>query len=320
MTKQKPSNNMKDEELIFVGGIARSGTTLFQNAIDSHSRILGLPEFKNLHRIINLHKQMSHEIRKGFIDLICNQQELDAYFKDFILSFFRPLRDKYDCEFISEKTPQNLLVFADLIRLFPKAHFVLVVRDPRAIVNSTKNVRARARKNELESPVGSFFEFTHQIKNQYKLTVDLVEKYKDHIFLVRYADMVKDLEKVTKDFCEYMAIPWEPAMTHPGAKQHMNERGMTTGFNQAFYDKKLLRRDAESSSLDKWKQDLSKREINYINLQFKKEGLDNKFGYELADEDLSIFDHVYSFARNSRDKLIRMYYLSLRYAHKFSRI
>jgi hypothetical protein len=311
---------MKDEDLIFVGGIARSGTTLFQNAIDSHSRILGLPEFKNLHRIINLHKQMSHEIRRGFIDLICNEQELDKYFKDFIRSFFSPLKKKYDCKFISEKTPQNLLVFADLIRLFPKAHFVLVVRDPRAIVNSTKNVRARARKNEIASPVGSFFEFTHQIKNQYKLTFDLVEKYKDRIFLVRYADMVNDLERVTKDFCQYMSIPWEPAMTSPGAKQHMNEKGMTTDFNQAFYDKKLLRRNAERSSLYKWKKELSKREINYINTSFKKDGLDNMFGYELSNEDMSFFDHIYNFARNSRDKLIRMYYLSLRYAHKFSRI
>ncbi len=312
--------NLSDDSLIFVGGIPRSGTTLVQNVIDSHSKILGLPEFKNIHRIINLQRQMKDEVKKGFIDLICTEQELNSYFKSFIKSFFEPLKKKHGYEYISEKTPQNLLVFQDLIELFPKSKFVLVVRDPRAIVNSTKKVNERARKQKVQSAVGSFYEYTNKIREQYQLTNKLIKKYPDKIFFIRYEDLVNDIERITKDFCQYMSINWEPEMMKPGEQHHLNEKGMLTDYNKAYYDKKLFGRNADSSSLYKWKKELTKREKNYIYKLFKRERLEYKFGYQLEKEPMSMIDHIYSTTKNASEKMVRIYYLIQRYVRKFSRI
>ncbi|GEM_PF-2029612 len=322
ISEEVKNSNIKldDENLIFVGGIARSGTTLVQNVIDSHSKILGLPEFKNTERIIYLHRQMKDEIKKGFIDLICNEQELDLYYKNFIKSFFAPLKEEYNVEFISEKHPPNLKVFDDLIHLFPKSKFVLVTRDPRAILNSMKHVRHRARKKRLIALTGSWNDITNRIKNEFELTCKLYEKYPKKIFFIRYEDIVTDIEGVTKDFCRYMSIEWEPEMMRPGDHEHLNEKGMISDYNAAFYDKVSFNRNADTSSLYKWKDELTKQEKNDIYDLLKSSGIENKFGYKLSKEPMSIFDHISGITISASQKLVRIFYIIQRYAQKFNRI
>jgi len=43
--------------------------------------------------------------------------------------------------FVCEKTPENMLVWREILRLYPKATMVHVVRDPRGVVASTKAAR-----------------------------------------------------------------------------------------------------------------------------------------------------------------------------------
>ena len=140
------------QRLIFIGGSPRSGTTLLQNMLDSHPLILGGPEFLHLQDIVDLRRRLHSSITKGWIDIICTREDVDSYIIELIEKLFLPLADKNQCEFYSEKSPDNILVFSELIDLFPEAHFIQVIRDPRAIVSSMQQVKKRAIDKGVKPP------------------------------------------------------------------------------------------------------------------------------------------------------------------------
>lgn len=59
---------------------------------------------------------------------------------------FLPLADAGNTKFYSEKTPGNVLIFDELLEIFPKARCFHVVRDPRGTVSSMLEVGKRALK------------------------------------------------------------------------------------------------------------------------------------------------------------------------------
>ena len=131
---------------IFVGGAARSGTTLVQNMLDSHPDICGAPEFHHIADIVQLRKKLYSSIDQELIDLVCSYDDVDSCICALIEGLLLPLAEKYGCRLLSEKTPNNVLIFPELINLFPEAHFIYVVRDPRAVIASMLQVGKRAKK------------------------------------------------------------------------------------------------------------------------------------------------------------------------------
>jgi hypothetical protein len=146
------NSSSQGERLIFVGGAPRSGTTLVQNMLDCHEEIYGGPEFLHIPDIVRVRSKLHASIARKWIDLICSYEQVDKMTAAWIEDFLLPLADAQRARFFSEKTPENVLVFPQLIELFPKARFIFVVRDPRAIVSSLLEVGARARAKALKPP------------------------------------------------------------------------------------------------------------------------------------------------------------------------
>ena len=123
------------ENLVFVGGSARSGTTLVQNMLDSHPSILGGPEFLHLPEFVKLRNNMQENVTRGWIDQICSNADVDTRFRMLILDFLMPFAERHQAKFLSEKTPENVLVFPELVELLPKAR-IGSSRSARQTLNS----------------------------------------------------------------------------------------------------------------------------------------------------------------------------------------
>ena len=146
-------NLQADKRLIFVGGPPRSGTTLLQNMLDSHPDILGGPEFLHIPDIIKLRNLLQSSISREWINLICSHDEIEKYIHSLISNTLLSFADKHGGKMYSEKTPENVLAFPELVDILPSAHFIFVVRDPRAIVASLLSVGKKARsKGETPAP------------------------------------------------------------------------------------------------------------------------------------------------------------------------
>ena len=269
---------------IFVGGAERSGTTLVQNMLDSHPDICGAPEFHHLPDIINLRKKFHVSINRKFIDLICSYDDVDRHMGSLIETFLYPLADQHGCRLLSEKTPRNVLVFPDLINLFPAARFIHVVRDPRAIIASMLQVGRRAKQESWKAQ-----EFTHSVcaavayvRQCQKIGFASFELAPERVFEVVYERLVTDPEHETRRICEFLGVEWSNRMLHPKDVKHLGEKAVT---NNVWYDTKSFNRDPEPHEVDKWKNQLTYVQKVIITTAF----LDNKgltrCGYAFSRDD-----------------------------------
>ena len=79
----------KGKQLILVGGIMRSGTTLLQKVLNCHPKIYGGPEFYRLIDLMNLRRLFFDFIDNGRIQSYFNRNGFDdklcAFIEDLLL-------------------------------------------------------------------------------------------------------------------------------------------------------------------------------------------------------------------------------------------
>jgi len=282
----KPSGS---ERLIFVGGCPRSGTTLVQNMLDSHPEIFGGPEFLHLQDVTDLRKKLRRSISVGWIDLFCSYEDLDGHLRALVQNILLPLADKHGGKFMSEKSPENILAFSELVELFPEAHFIHVVRDPRAIVSSMQDVCARAKHKNIDIPA-----FTATPSSRIAYTAKCfdsgfaaVKKSPDKILTVVYESLVKDPEKELKNICKFLSLEWNSQMMEPQKKKHLGEKALTTKSDEIWYDVKTYYQEPHDGNIEKWKKRLSSIQQIRISRAFKDHKELNALGYDFSLKDIS---------------------------------
>ena len=278
------NNPSGSERLIFVGGCPRSGTTLVQNMLDSHPDVFGGPEFLHLEDLIRLRKILRRSISVGWIDLFCSHDDLDHHLRTLIQNLFLPLADKQGCIYMSEKSPMNVLVLSELVELFPEAHFIHIIRDPRAIVSSMKDVCTRAKQKKTDIPyftanISSSIEYTSRC---FKAGFAAVKQTPDKILTIAYESLVSDPENESKSMCKFLGLSWNSQMMAPQEKKHLGEKAITSRSGEIWYDVKTYYQEPHDKNVEKWKKQLSPIQQVRITRAFKDyEGLRN-FGYDFS--------------------------------------
>jgi len=283
------SETGRGERLIFVGGAPRSGTTLVQNMLDCHSEIYGGPEFLHIPDIVRLRTSLRASIARKWIDLFCTNEKVDDMTAAMIEDFLLPLADAQGVRFLSEKSPMNVLVFPELIELFPQARYIFVVRDPRAVVSSLLEVGAKARAKNLTPPpftrnVAAAIAYTRQCMGRGFKALHAAPK---QVHLIVYENLVRDPKANTQAICEFLGIPWEPAMILPANKKHAGEQAITVHSEELWYDADAYYKNPEVDRVDRWKQQLSQADQVAIGLSFQNSRGVDGLGYDFGDRDYS---------------------------------
>ncbi|CAN7985140.1 unnamed protein product, partial [Ixodes hexagonus] len=133
-SRRYPYNN--DMPLIFIGGMPRSGTTLVRVLLDAHPDVRCGEETRVIPRLLSLKQQWVknptelHRLLEGGI----TDEVLDAAMSAFILEVI--VRHGKPAPRLCNKDPFTLRAAVYLHKLFPKAKFLLMIRDGRAVVHS----------------------------------------------------------------------------------------------------------------------------------------------------------------------------------------
>ena len=290
--------------LIFVGGSPRSGTTLVQNMLDSHPLILGGPEFLHLQHIVDLRRRLHSSITKGWIDIICTREDVDSYLIELIEKLFLHLADKHQCEFYSEKSPENILVFSKLIELFPRAHFIQVIRDPRAIVTSMQQVKKRAVNKGLKPPAFTANIATRlaYVKKCFDAGFTAAKDAPGNVLTVAYEHLLMNPEIETKKICSFLGIDWNDSMLRSGEKEHLGQLALTTSSDEIWYDAKAYNRNPDSQNIEKWQSELTFGQQIRTIMAFKDNEDLMQYGYNFSLDSLAQRNYI----------LVRSYFLYLR--------
>lgn len=287
-------NTHKEGRYIFVGGAPRSGTTLVQNILDSNPAVFGGPEFLHIPDIINLRNRLNASVKREHINLYCSCAEVDHITINLIKGFLKPILEERGVDYLSEKTPENILVFPELLELFPQAHLLFVIRDPRAIVASMIKVKARHQQKGESVPqflrtIGSNIDY---IKKCNRAGFAAFHDAPDRVLPVVYEKLVTHPEAETRRICDFIGLTWSEKMLRPGEIKHQGEQAITAKSGELWYDSATYYRNPETKHIDTWKASLTSWQQAMVTSAFREDQNLNRFGYRFNEEDYPLYQRI----------------------------
>lgn len=216
--------NMTDFRGAFIIGAPRSGTTLLQSLISSHSQFFSPPETSFFFNIIpllgNQYAYPDCPIDENEIKIIKNDFQrmtgiapnIDATvapgttikdaFENLLSAFNRDRKPRW-----IEKTTNHARCMLTIRRFYPQAKFVHLIRDPVDCVASMANIRPTSLSDFRISYISSYYEFARL----WKKNVVSVLRYPDrenvlHIF---YEDLVLRPRVTLGQICAFLGVPFE---------------------------------------------------------------------------------------------------------------
>jgi len=262
---------MIPKDYLFVVGVGRSGTTLLQSMIASHSRIAMMPETGFIRLYLATGKLGAVRKRSGRNQLeqtIADDRYFDRLKPAMVLKavnaamqavdrvdyiFYKTLLDAHALEagasFAADKDPRAIEYLPIIRRYFPKAHVINIIRDPRAVLSSKK----KAQWSMNRHPIVHIFANRVQLRLGRRLGRRLFagryhEIYFEHL-LEEPADVLKRLGRQT-------GLGYERAMVNDyrrSAEQLVHD----TEINW----KKETLGPIRISNIGKWKRSLANWEI-----------------------------------------------------------
>jgi hypothetical protein len=205
---------------VFVFSAPRSGSTLLRVILGSHTSLYAPPELPLKHLGVRAETAWIQASLEG---LELTTEDLEHMLWDRLLA--EALRRSGKPRLVV-KTPSNVLLWKRIAACWPDARFVFLLRHPAAAVASLQSSFDPAWHPTTEA--GSLEESV--AKGLRYMTA--LEQAREALpgFTVRYEDLTASPERVVRELCEFVGVPFEPKMLDYGDFDHA---GFTPGLGDS---------------------------------------------------------------------------------------
>lgn len=214
---------------IFILGMPRSGTSLVEQIISSHSAVQGAGELTAVERL-------SRSLIVGETPL--SAESLRAFRTGYLDDLAAVSGGK---TFVTDKTPHNFRFIGLIARALPEARIIHVSRDAKAVCWSNFRQYFTADGIGYSHDLGD-------IVSYYRLYSDLMQhwaaRYPDRIYELNYESLTEHQADETKALIAHLGLPWQEACLSP----HKNPRAVTTA------SQLQVRRAVYTGSSSAWKR------------------------------------------------------------------
>lgn len=193
-----------DERPVFVLGMPRSGTSLTEQILASHSDVIGAGEvsfaFDTVHRI----RETSGQPYPANLALLDAGQfrELGKYYMS------RHSEHNLQCRYVVDKSPLNFQYLGVLALALPNARFIHCHRDPLANCFAIHRIpfdKRQAYAHDLAALGQYYTRYQALMKGWHEI-------FPGRILDVRYEDTVEDIETQSRRLLEFLELPFEEAV------------------------------------------------------------------------------------------------------------
>jgi tetratricopeptide (TPR) repeat protein len=188
----------------------RSGTTLLEQVLDSHSGLVSSDEREAFARDIFPAMWLTPSTpvpTAEVLDAIPTARLLalrERYLEYMTAALDQPIGDRVHLD----KNPTLTLVLPGFLRLFPEARLLIALRDPRDVVISCFMQYLPLNANSV------CFLTLERTARRYAIDMAVWRRLREMIaspwLEVRYEETVTDLEKEARRALEFLDLPWEP--------------------------------------------------------------------------------------------------------------
>ncbi len=226
------------DECIFVIGLPRTGTTLVEQVISSHSEVFGAGELQAFPlAVINAAKEL-HGGPVGKLELVDLSLRLDP--ERLGRSYLEATRPQTGgTRHFVDKQPTNYLYAGLIGRALPRARFIVVSRDPLdSCFAMYRALFTGAYPFSYTLPeLAAYYAAWHRLIRHWQAVLG------DRLLVVRYEDLVARFEETARRMTEHCGLGWE----EPILSFHAHTRTVTTA------SATQVRRPVYASSVGKWR-------------------------------------------------------------------
>ena len=230
-----------DQEHVFVVGAPRSGTTLLQTLIASHSQFCTYQGESNLFTWKNIFYRRNHlGLDPDFVRKQLKQAGSLVSFFDACVAEFRAQNGER--RFV-EKTPQHIRHLSFMTRKFPESKILHIHRDGRDCFCSART--ARIPRGEDVSQFANYWRSC--IRSRIACTRD------QSILNVSYEELTADPHKIMKAIMQFIGDELEEGQVDSSTRRN-DRRSKQDKFSR-------LSGKVDTSSQERWKSEMTDREI-----------------------------------------------------------
>ncbi len=233
---EKASRQETDATPIFIVGLPRSGSTLIEQILATHSQVDGT------HELVEMPKVVQETRREG------RKQRFPDALYELTPDGWRAMGRKYiertklyrgDAPFFVDKNPNNFLFIGVLALAIPNARVINAMRHPMdSCFGSFKQLFASGQPFTYDlTEIGEYYLQYRKLMDHWR------EVLPGFVLDVEYEQVVADLETNVRSILDFCGLPFEDACL----RFHETERAVKTASSEQ------VRRPIYSSSVNLWR-------------------------------------------------------------------
>jgi tetratricopeptide (TPR) repeat protein len=236
---EREGYGLKSSEPIFIVGLPRSGSTLIDQILASHSQVEGTQELADIPRLVHELQGREPDLQNPRYPAILAQLPREA-FAGFATRYLEDTRIyRAGTPRFIDKMPNNFRHIGFIHLMFPNARIIDARREPMACcLGLYKQLFARGQE---------FAYSIADIARYYRTYLELMEHWNralpGRVLCVHHEDVVDDLEASVRRILEHCELPFEPACL----EFHRTERSIRTASSEQ------VRQPIFREGLDRWR-------------------------------------------------------------------
>lgn len=216
--------NSTGKNLIFLISQPRAGSTLTQAILGSHPDIYTVSEpWLMLLPIYYLHSrkyeveynaEWSQIALQEFLKILPNGEEtyLEGIRRMYVYLYESALNVSGKQYFL-DKTPRYYHIIPELYQVFPDAHYIILLRNPLAVLCSIINTCVKDKWDRLKL-------YKHDLLQAPNLLLQGIQTLKDKCIVLHYENLLANPEAEISQFCKKLELEFIPTMIHYGEQNH----------------------------------------------------------------------------------------------------
>jgi hypothetical protein len=255
----------RGHNLVFIISQPKAGSTLLQRMLAGHRDVQTSAEtWLMLHPAYGLRKKgittdyNANWAVTGVREFLDNYADGEKTYTEGVRSFaesiYGRVLEKHGKRLFLDKTPRYTMIVDELYELFPDAKYILLIRNPLAVLKSELHTYVKGDWPVLAS-------FAPDLVDAPARLVAARERLGEAALEVRYEDLVTSPEDTVRSLCDFLDLEFDAAMLDysntPAPKGRMND---PVGIHQ--------HTGPSPASLDKWKELGADTQLRHFALQY----------------------------------------------------